>query len=555
MRGYQSGAKGMWVAMPTFSWEIEGLPPCFIPLPGASVSFPGVMKNFEEYFSFEAILGDLIRWRIKGQDVGGTLPPRCEWCRDKAPRRKSLPSEEIHRRAIWRKVNGVRQQGRLLNYKWGLALQHFVDEVRNAVFSGEVAFQAPRVFNVTKGYENGIEQFRSVAQFDQLSDRVIVNRIRVYVRDVLEDVLGEHCYSYRRNLEINHQTAIKALQEWRVKHSAKAMFVAECDIKKFFDTIAHNVVQRRWNEIGFDPLAEKIFEAYLAAYSCSESERRGLPQGGSLSTVLANLVLAAADKAVQGTDDGHLFYARFCDDVVFIHPDETMCRRAMEAYMAALDGLDLYIHPVEPFIYKPADGSTTNYYSLKSKGPFRWCEAKTGEENCAPWVSFLGSQIRYNGETRIRKESIEKHIRSLGEATASAIREIERGKLSFANTQEADCWFARFRNRLIAKGVGYVTAKVEDCGFCWAGAFPNITNCIETRQQMRHLDNVREGMLCKVWTTLASLKQNLFSQNATFKIRHRYKGRPFSYIGFLDKASRPTNMAFWRRRVLKYSDL
>ena len=508
------------------------------------------MKKFEEYFSFEDILGDLVRWRVKGQDVGKTLPPRREWCRSKVQQRKHLSSEEVRRRAIWRKVTGVRQQGRLSDYKWGRALLGLVDAVRHDVLSGNAAFQAPRVFKVAKGYENGIEQFREVAMFERLADRVVLSRMRVYVRDALEEVLGDCCYSFRRDSGIDHQTAIRALQEWRSEHAKGTMFVAECDIRKFFDAIAHDVVRRRWNEVGFDPLAGRVLDAYLAAYSCSESERRGLPQGGSFSTVLANLVLAAADEAVQETDDGRLFYARFCDDVVFIHPDEAMCRRAMEAYVDAVERLDLQIHPVQPFTYKPADGTATHYYSLKSKGPFRWGEARAGEENGAPWVSFLGSQIRYDGETRIRKESIDKHIRSLGRETAQAVRALQGGKEPGGKRKgrpaNLAAWFARFRNRLIAKGVGYVTAKVEDCEMCWAGAFPNVTRCADTQMQMRRLDRVREGMLSKVWRMVAG---------PCGRKRRRFKGRPFSYFGFLGKAVRPTNMAHKRRIRLPYSEL
>jgi hypothetical protein len=217
---------------------------------------------------------------------------------------------------------------------------------------------------------------------------------------------------------------------------------------------------------------------------------------------------------------------------------------------------------VEDFVYRPADEAKTRYYGIKSKGPFRWRAAEVGECGCAPWVSFLGSQIRYDGETRIRKESIEKHIRSLGRETAAAVREIMDGKVGGAPGTARPTvmsWFARFRNRLIAKGVGYVTAKVQDCGMCWAGAFPNVTACADTKMQMRRLDRVREGMLSKVWRLLTK---------GVRRGAHRYKGRPFSYFGFLEKAVRPThlramryggqaNMA--RRRVkfcaLPYSEL
>ena len=82
---------------------------------------------------------------------------------------------------------------------------------------------------------------------------------------------------------------------------------------------------------------------------------------------------------------------------------------------------------------------------------------------------------------------------------------------------------------------------------CWAGAFPHVTACAETKMQMRRLDRVREGMLAKVVALLP----------ARYRMTgHRYKGHPFSYSGFLKKAVRPTNMD--RRKpvaVLPYSEL
>ncbi len=95
--------------------------------------------------------------------------------------------------------------------------------------------------------------------------------------------------------------------------------------------------------------------------------------------------------------------------------------------------------------------------------------------------------------------------------------------------------------------MGYVTAKVSDCRMCWAGAFMRVTNCADTRKQMRRLDRVREGMLCKVWKMLPRGSVN--------KRRH-YKGKPFSYFGFLKEAVRPTNMRPRRRLIaLPYSEL
>ena len=57
------------------------------------------MMAFEDYFSFEAIVGDLIRWRVKGKgvvdadgrrDVARVLPPRKAWSRAGANERKGM---------------------------------------------------------------------------------------------------------------------------------------------------------------------------------------------------------------------------------------------------------------------------------------------------------------------------------------------------------------------------------------------------------------------------------------------------------------------------------
>ena len=538
--------------------------------------------KFEDYFSFEAILCDLVKWRLAGKDVGGTLPSRAEWKRDGFRERKGRCAEDVRRAAIIRAVQcacGGGHAGRvtlpsrdscawraMTEKRWAFALLDLVDKVRHSVFAGSVEFEKPRKIRVPKGYTDGRMVYREVASFDRLADRVILSRMTAYVRDVLENVLTEHCYSFRRDAEITHQLAIERLKSWRGKFAEGSLVVAECDIRKFFDNIAHDVVRRRWLEVGFDDKASKVLEAYLRVYGeesigqdarCPSGVRRGLPQGGSFSVVLANLVLAEADAAVLRVAAANAFYARYCDDVVFVSADEGECRRMMSAYEDALARLDLPMHPVEPFVYRPADDGRTRYYSIKSKGPFRWRRAERGEVNCAPWVSFLGCQVRYNGETRIREESIDKHVRSLGRETAEKVREIERGVLDGKSRSEVAKWFACFRNRLIAKGVGYVTAKVKDCRLCWAGAFPSVTACADTKKQMRRLDRVREGMLAKVWRMLPERMR---------LVHHRYKGRPFSYFGFLKKATRPTNMVSgevshfakcdtMRRMVLPYSEL
>lgn len=531
---YQCGVEGMEAAMSPDSREIESV------CGNASAS----RRPLRFYFSFEAILEEIIKARLKGRDDEGLLPPRKFWSRPSLRERAcGLNAKATRRTAIRRRVLLEQKRGTLASQVWGAKLLAFADEMQTRVFDGPMAFAPPKMISIVKGVdETGRKTYREVASFESLSDRVILNRLTAYLRDQLDSLLTSNCYAFRCDGRITHETAVADLQAWRTAHASGPMWVAECDIKKFFDSISHATVLRRWAEVFGEDVTPplRVVRAYLDVYSTSGSVGRGLPQGGSLSVVLANLVLCAADQAVLAAGDAELFYARYCDDVVFAHPDAAKCHAVMAAYGRALEELDLPMHPVEAFAY----GRT--YYEYKNKGPFLWAAAETGVGGVAPWVSFLGSQVKYDGETRIRRESVARHVRALGRATAEAVREVASEDFARKDSAAVRKWFGRFRNRLISRGVGYVTAKYEDCIGCWVRAFGQVTRCDETRRQMRYLDRVRERMLCKVWCLVAG---------RIGEGRRRYKGRPFSYHAFLMREfARPTNLRYKKSQV-RYSAL
>lgn len=531
--GYQCGIEGMETAMSPDSREIELVGDC------ASASH----RSFRDYFSFDSILEEIIKARMNGRDDGGLLPPRKFWSRPSLRERaQGVNSKAVRRMAIRRRVLLERRRGALASQVWGVKLLAFVDEVQSRVFVGPMSFSPPKMISIVKGVgTSGGKTYREVASFESLSDRVILNRVTAFLRDRLDQLLSPSCYAFRSDRHLSHETAVADLQAWRASHADGPMWIAECDIRKFFDNIPHTTVLRLWTgAFGTDASeAFRVLRAYLDVYSARGTVGRGLPQGGSLSTVLANLVLRAADLMVHESGDTELFYARYCDDVIFAHPNKTVCRAAMAAYEEALEKLDLPMHPVESFVYG------RSYYEIKSKGPFLWA-ATSGQNGVAPWVSFLGSQIKYNGETRIRRESVARHVRSLGRETAKAVREISSDTFARKDVAEIRNWFGRFRNRLIARSVGYVTAKYEDCIGCWVRAFGQVTQCRETRSQMRYLDRVRERMLCKVWNMVAG---------RIGEGRRRYKGRPFSYHAFLMREfARPTNLRYKKSQV-RYSAL
>ena len=126
--------------------------------------------KFKDYFSFEAIVNDLIRWRIKRKDVDKVLPPRRMWSRAGVKDRKGMSPETVRRQSIWRAVHcvfdGSSGADNLSNMRWAENLRRLVDEVRAAVFSGNVAFEKPEIFAA-----NTIAKFQEKRDLNRYLDK------------------------------------------------------------------------------------------------------------------------------------------------------------------------------------------------------------------------------------------------------------------------------------------------------------------------------------------------------------------------------------------------
>ena len=218
-----------------------------------------------------------------------------------------------------------------------------------------------------------------------------------------------------------------------------------------------------------------------------------------------------------------MFYAWYCDDMVIASVDEGSCRGAMDAYWGALDALDLPPHSVTDFAYGP------EYFEAKSKGPFRWDLPEGGERNVAPWVSFLGNQIRFDGEVRVRRDTVAKHVLKLKKETGETIDRLADEGVPLRAGVSPQEFYTAFMRRIVAKGVGYMkSGAIPTDGICWAAAFPNMTQNVPCARQMRMLDRVRSRCLGALRRVLELKEKALY-----------FAGRPYSYFGYLMKMVRP----------------
>lgn len=529
-------------------------------------------------------------------DVAELLPPRRAWHRSKKESRKTKSSAMVAALSIIRTVTGYEKSGKLRTTNWGRKLLRFCDEIWTLLSATTVKLTPPTIKLVRKstGRVNAMEDerrksaYRSLAKFSDLHDRILIGKTTTYLRDIFDSELKDCCYAFRRNgKRFSFRSAVTDLVEYRKRFAGKTLYVADCDVQKFFDVINHDVIRSAFDSFLQrvadkmpDPRARHVLDAYLDVYSfpailenCQDQaviDKRdyvarvpdavleelypgedicglhiGIPQGGALSPLLANLVMDAVDRAVLSDSDPDLFYARYCDDMVIVHPDKSKCVAALRRYLDAMELLKLPIHKLSRKTRYSA-----SYFSEKSKGPIAWKKTSIGLPG-TNWVSFLGHQIRYDGEVRVRKETIKRHQDKMQLEKSALIQNLRRARGRYRGGVDWKDLLRVFQMRITAIGVGRVDRTVNAPRTrSWLSVFArNLKQGGPAETQLRNLDKTKGGVLASVKWILKSSWWNLPKDVGVKggkcdsvkrrKVRRGYFGAPFSYYGSLLDRERP----------------
>ena len=145
--------------------------------------------------------------------------------------------------------------------------------------------------------------------------------------------------------------------------------------------------------------------------------RIGIPQGGALSGLISNVVLSTIDsESILAKPDSDRFFCRYGDDIILMHTSRSECERLITSYCDTLTRHKLLYHDfvsvADPELRKP-DGSTRPaLWDQKSRSPFLWGRCGDEKEQ-VDWIGFLGYEIRYTGEVRIRRSSLNDKFKSI----------------------------------------------------------------------------------------------------------------------------------------------
>jgi len=262
------------------------------------------------------------------------------------------------------------------------------------------------------------------------------------------------------------------------------------------------------------------------------SVKIGLPQGGALSCLMANLLLHSADDLVLLQNEiSDLLYIRFCDDMVILSTSKQDCSEALDRYLEAINNLKLLAHtPQEVSAYNK------HFWEYKSKLPYKWAPARKGG---VPWLSFVGYQIRYDGCVRPRKKSVEKERTKQSLKTFQIMRAVnvrDALKLNEYSRKSIRQQVYAVQNRMISMSVGRVKRYGQSGQFlCWTNGFRKITNNAAARGQLKMLDRTRNKNLYRLKKQLQDLALSTGKPD-DIDFRTTYFGAPYSYFGVLNSA-------------------
>jgi RNA-directed DNA polymerase len=165
-----------------------------------------------------------------------------------------------------------------------------------------------------------------------VTDRLIQQGLLQILSPIFEPTFSVHSYGFRPNKSA--QDAVKQSQLY-IREGRK--WVVDIDLEKFFDEVPHDILMGRIRRRVQDKLVLKLVRRYLEAEVEIGGKRhkrtKGVPQGGPLSPLLANILLDDFDKELERRE--HRF-CRYADDCNIYVRSEKAGNRVKESLTAWL---------------------------------------------------------------------------------------------------------------------------------------------------------------------------------------------------------------------------
>lgn len=202
-------------------------------------------------------------------------------------------------------------------------------------------------------------------------DRVIQQAAAQVLGPLFEAGFSEHSHGYRPGRSAHKAVAVME-ESWKEgrRHAV------ECDLKSFFDTVNHDRLMNALMEKVRCRQTLGLIRRYLIAGvelpdGTREATPQGVPQGGPLSPLLANIALDPLDKELEAR--GHQF-ARYADDFIVLVKSANAAKRVLASLIRYCEGrLRLIVNRAKSRA-APLKQCVFLGYRIDNKGTLAWTD-------------------------------------------------------------------------------------------------------------------------------------------------------------------------------------
>lgn len=182
-----------------------------------------------------------------------------------------------------------------------------------------------------------------------VTDRVIQQAIAQILTPIFDPDFSENSFGFRPNR--NGQQAVKQVRD--IIKEGRGIAV-DVDLSKFFDRVNHDLLMTYLGRKVNDKRLLKLINLYLRAGVMDNGHyvesREGVPQGGPLSPLLANIMLDPLDKELEKRK--HRF-ARYADDFTILVKSQRAGERVLRSISAYLQRrLKLVVNTIKSRVVK-----------------------------------------------------------------------------------------------------------------------------------------------------------------------------------------------------------
>jgi len=186
-------------------------------------------------------------------------------------------------------------------------------------------------------------------------DRVVQAAAKAVLEPIFEAQFRNSSYGFRPK-----RSAHQAMERLRQAVNQGANWIVELDIEAFYDHIDHELLMKLVEKRICDRRVLKLLRQWLKAGVLEDGKilpsDQGVPQGGVISCVLANVVLHELDRLWEDRCSQLGQLIRYADDGVLLCRTESQAREALWRVGVILSRLKLTLQPTKTQVVDVGDG-------------------------------------------------------------------------------------------------------------------------------------------------------------------------------------------------------